>query len=227
MIAMHSDDARLQRARVAHYGRLASPPAAADAVRSGRATPKSRRRLTVRARPCAGAVWFRPTGSCRAMRCFTRSRSVIRAPGRCRRPRSTSRSRSTCATSPILRRAPAPTSAYSVDGGRTFDRPENLWVVPVGEAPRLGHGGRLHPYPLAPETCLTGEGDGARALSCRREIVQSPGWPPRARIPIDSEFKEVFGPQGPLARVIPGYAYRPEQAAMAAAVGRALALEKR
>jgi ATP-dependent DNA helicase DinG len=36
----------------------------------------------------------------------------------------------------------------------------------------------------------------------------------------------VFGPQGPLARVIPGYAYRPEQSAMAAAVGRALALDE-
>ncbi len=27
--------------------------------------------------------------------------------------------------------------SFSVDGGRTFERPENLWVVPVGEAPRL------------------------------------------------------------------------------------------
>jgi ATP-dependent DNA helicase DinG len=33
----------------------------------------------------------------------------------------------------------------------------------------------------------------------------------------------VFGPAGPLARAIPGYACRPEQGAMAAAVGRALA----
>jgi ATP-dependent DNA helicase DinG len=33
----------------------------------------------------------------------------------------------------------------------------------------------------------------------------------------------VFGAAGPLARAFPGYAYRPEQAAMAAAVGRALA----
>jgi ATP-dependent DNA helicase DinG len=33
----------------------------------------------------------------------------------------------------------------------------------------------------------------------------------------------VFGAEGPLARAIPGYTYRPEQEAMAAAVGRALA----
>src|SRR6202046_5956809 len=46
------------------------------------------------------------------------------------------------------------------------------------------------------------------------------------RISIDSDYKEVFGPQGPLARAIPGYAYRPEQSAMAAAVGRALALDE-
>jgi ATP-dependent DNA helicase DinG len=35
-------------------------------------------------------------------------------------------------------------------------------------------------------------------------------------------YQEVFGSEGPLARSIPGYAYRSEQAAMAAAVGRAL-----
>jgi ATP-dependent DNA helicase DinG len=35
-------------------------------------------------------------------------------------------------------------------------------------------------------------------------------------------YQEVFGAEGPLARAIPGYAYRSEQAAMAAAVGRAL-----
>jgi ATP-dependent DNA helicase DinG len=35
-------------------------------------------------------------------------------------------------------------------------------------------------------------------------------------------YQEVFGPDGPLARSIPGYAYRSEQSAMAAAVGRAL-----
>ncbi len=34
----------------------------------------------------------------------------------------------------------------------------------------------------------------------------------------------MFGSEGPLARAIPGYAYRPEQSAMATAVGRALAL---
>jgi len=34
----------------------------------------------------------------------------------------------------------------------------------------------------------------------------------------------VFGAEGPLARSIPGYAYRPEQSAMAGAVGRSLAL---
>src|SRR6202034_3437943 len=35
-------------------------------------------------------------------------------------------------------------------------------------------------------------------------------------------YQEVFGSEGPLACAIPGYAYRSEQAAMAAAVGRAL-----
>jgi ATP-dependent DNA helicase DinG len=41
---------------------------------------------------------------------------------------------------------------------------------------------------------------------------------------IDTTYKDVFGPAGPLARALPGYAYRPEQALMAAAVGRALTL---
>ncbi len=35
-------------------------------------------------------------------------------------------------------------------------------------------------------------------------------------------FGEIFGPDGPLARALPGFAYRPEQATMAAAVARAL-----
>ncbi len=39
---------------------------------------------------------------------------------------------------------------------------------------------------------------------------------------MNSEYKEVFGLEGPLARALPGYAYRPEQAAMAKAVGLAL-----
>jgi len=38
-----------------------------------------------------------------------------------------------------------------------------------------------------------------------------------------TDFKDVFGQSGPLARALPGYAYRPEQAAMANAVGAALA----
>jgi hypothetical protein len=40
---------------------------------------------------------------------------------------------------------------------------------------------------------------------------------------MNSDYKEVFGLEGPLARALPGYAYRPEQAAMAKAVGLALA----
>jgi ATP-dependent DNA helicase DinG len=36
-------------------------------------------------------------------------------------------------------------------------------------------------------------------------------------------FADIFGADGPLARALPGYAYRPEQAQMAAAVGAALA----
>ena len=35
-------------------------------------------------------------------------------------------------------------------------------------------------------------------------------------------YRDVFDAEGPLARAIPGYAYRSEQAVMAAAVGRAL-----
>jgi ATP-dependent DNA helicase DinG len=38
-----------------------------------------------------------------------------------------------------------------------------------------------------------------------------------------ADYADVFGTAGPLARVLPGYAYRPEQAAMAKAVGQALA----
>jgi ATP-dependent DNA helicase DinG len=38
-----------------------------------------------------------------------------------------------------------------------------------------------------------------------------------------SDYNDVFNLEGPLARVLPGYAYRPEQAAMANAVGLALA----
>jgi ATP-dependent DNA helicase DinG len=40
---------------------------------------------------------------------------------------------------------------------------------------------------------------------------------------MDSDYKDVFNLEGPLARALPGYAYRPEQAAMAKAVGLALA----
>jgi ATP-dependent DNA helicase DinG len=40
---------------------------------------------------------------------------------------------------------------------------------------------------------------------------------------MNSDFNDVFNGEGPLARALPGYAHRPEQAAMAKAVGRALA----
>ncbi len=40
---------------------------------------------------------------------------------------------------------------------------------------------------------------------------------------MNSDFQDVFNLQGPLARALTGYAYRPEQAAMAKAVGLALA----
>src|SRR5580693_9258129 len=40
---------------------------------------------------------------------------------------------------------------------------------------------------------------------------------------IDTNYNEVFGTGGPLARALPGYTYRPEQSAMAKAVGLALA----
>jgi ATP-dependent DNA helicase DinG len=40
---------------------------------------------------------------------------------------------------------------------------------------------------------------------------------------MNSDYQDVFGIEGPLARTLPGYAFRPEQAAMARAVGQALA----
>jgi ATP-dependent DNA helicase DinG len=40
---------------------------------------------------------------------------------------------------------------------------------------------------------------------------------------MNSDYDDVFNLEGPLARALPGYAYRPEQAAMAKAVGLALA----
>jgi ATP-dependent DNA helicase DinG len=40
---------------------------------------------------------------------------------------------------------------------------------------------------------------------------------------VNSDYQDVFSVGGPLARALPGYAYRPEQAAMAKAVGAALA----
>ncbi|HSN70423.1 MAG TPA: DEAD/DEAH box helicase, partial [Steroidobacteraceae bacterium] len=38
-----------------------------------------------------------------------------------------------------------------------------------------------------------------------------------------TEIEEIFGPEGPLARALPGFAVRPEQVAMAERVARALA----
>src|SRR5580700_10349879 len=40
---------------------------------------------------------------------------------------------------------------------------------------------------------------------------------------MNGDYNDVFNLEGPLARALPGYAFRPEQASMAAAVGRALA----
>jgi hypothetical protein len=40
---------------------------------------------------------------------------------------------------------------------------------------------------------------------------------------MNTEYKDVFTMGGPLARALPDYAYRPEQAVMAKAVGAALA----
>src|ERR1700720_4575816 len=40
---------------------------------------------------------------------------------------------------------------------------------------------------------------------------------------MNSDFNDVFNLEGPLARALPGYAHRPEQAAMARAVGLSLA----
>jgi ATP-dependent DNA helicase DinG len=40
---------------------------------------------------------------------------------------------------------------------------------------------------------------------------------------MNSDFNDVFNADGPLAQALPGYGYRPEQAAMAKAVGQALA----
>src|SRR5450432_2403729 len=38
-----------------------------------------------------------------------------------------------------------------------------------------------------------------------------------------NDYREIFGPDGPLARALPDYAYRPEQATMATALDAALA----
>src|SRR5580658_3516707 len=46
---------------------------------------------------------------------------------------------------------------------------------------------------------------------------------PRSNSGMLTDFKDVFGQSGPLARAFPRYSYRPEQAAMANAVGAALA----
>src|SRR5665213_3107296 len=40
---------------------------------------------------------------------------------------------------------------------------------------------------------------------------------------MNSDYNDIFSLEGPLARALPGYAHRPEQAAMAKAVGLALA----
>src|ERR1700678_165426 len=40
---------------------------------------------------------------------------------------------------------------------------------------------------------------------------------------MNTDYQDVFTPGGPLARALPDYAYRPEQAMMAKAVGAALA----
>jgi len=40
---------------------------------------------------------------------------------------------------------------------------------------------------------------------------------------MNSDYKDIFNMAGPLARALPNYAYRPEQAVMAKAVGAALA----
>src|ERR1700721_3344632 len=40
---------------------------------------------------------------------------------------------------------------------------------------------------------------------------------------MNTDYQDVFTPGGPLARALPNYAYRPEQAVMAKAVGAALA----
>lgn len=43
---------------------------------------------------------------------------------------------------------------------------------------------------------------------------------------MQTDYRQIFGAEGPLGRVLPGYAYRPEQAAMATAVGAALARQE-
>ena len=40
---------------------------------------------------------------------------------------------------------------------------------------------------------------------------------------MNTDYKDIFAMAGPLARALPDYAYRPEQALMAKAVGAALA----
>ena len=90
-----------------------------------------------------------------------------------------------------------------------------------------GEAGRLHPHSVAIEEHPEIQIRGLRALSRRREIVvtqigRDAGRSASYAIAAD-DYKDVFGPDGPLARALPGLCVRPEQSAMAAAVGRALA----
>ena len=79
---------------------------------------------------------------------------------------------------------------------------------------------RLHSHPLEPADHLEGQIGGVCAISSGSEIVAAKR---RRLTSINTDYKDVFGAAGPLARALPGYSYRPEQAAMAAAVGHALA----
>jgi ATP-dependent DNA helicase DinG len=61
--------------------------------------------------------------------------------------------------------------------------------------------------------------DGFFTISRGREVTPGGGTSHR----MNSDYTQVFSSHGPLARALPGYASRPEQAAMAKAVGQALA----
>ena len=115
--------------------------------------------------------WFPPIAWCRAMRSSTPWKSATPAARRVRAPSVVypiPEHMRYVADSAI---GPGAEVSYSIDGGRSFDQPENLKVAGPAGAPRPADGGRLHPYPLAVQARPQGQIGGIRAVSRGSEIV--------------------------------------------------------